>query len=419
MKKLIFSILIIFLCLNSFTLISCGGEDDTTTEPPIVTYDITYQLNGGTNSAKNPDTYKTGEIITLDYPEKADYMFAGWFTDSALTNEIKEIKDKEENLTLYAKWIPYEDVFDFVENNSCYEIKIAPNYKVETVIIPSHYKGMPVVKITRTAEKHHKLFESVIISDTVTSIDIQAFSNGMGKDMEMCLEHIEVDENNLNFKSVDGVLYSKDEKTLIRYPANKNGDTFNIPEKVTVIDDFAFSRNENLKSVTIPNSVVSIGDCAFSRAESLECIVIPDSVKKIGGYVFNKCISLKNVTLSNNIESIEYYSFFGCTALESVIIPNSVKSIGVWAFSNCSALKNIVISTNVDKILTGAFNKCTSAESVVIPKSVIQMKGSAFQGCPQLTLYCEAESMPEGWESHLDKNVKCVVWGYKEGKREK
>ena len=70
MKKLIFSILIIFLCLTSFTLISCGEKTPE--------FNITYELNGGTNSAKNPDTYKTGEIITLDYPEKADYMFAGW-----------------------------------------------------------------------------------------------------------------------------------------------------------------------------------------------------------------------------------------------------------------------------------------------------------------------------------------------------
>ena len=53
MKKLIFSILIIFLCLTSFTLVSCGGEDDTTTEPPIA-YSITYELNGGTNSVENP-----------------------------------------------------------------------------------------------------------------------------------------------------------------------------------------------------------------------------------------------------------------------------------------------------------------------------------------------------------------------------
>ena len=409
--KRTFAFLILTLCVLAFMLVSCDGSDTTTN--PTVTYSITYELNGGTNSENNPTEFKTGDIVSLDYPTKEGYMFAGWYTDSAFTTDITEIKDIKEDLTLYARWASYEDIFEFTKIVDGYSVQIAPDYEVGVIIIPSQYNGLPVIEITRTAEKHHKLFKTVIISDTVTSINLQAFSNGMCKDMEMCLEYIGVDENNPNYKSADGILYSKDGKTLMRYPASKNGDAFKIPEGVTTIDRFAFSRNENLKSITIPNSVISIGECVFNRAVSLESIVIPDSVEKIGGYAFEKCISLKNITLSNNIESIEYYTFYGCTALESIIIPNSVKSIGAWAFSSCSALKSIVISDSVSAIHVGAFNKCTSVEKIIIPKNVVEMDGSAFQDCPQITLYCEAEIMPEGWESHLKKNVKEIIWGYK------
>ena len=100
MKKIIFSIMLIILC--TCMLISCDGSDATTTES-ATTYSITYELNGGTNSENNPAEYKTGDTVSLDFPTKEDYMFAGWYTDSAFTTDIAEIKDTEEDLILYAK----------------------------------------------------------------------------------------------------------------------------------------------------------------------------------------------------------------------------------------------------------------------------------------------------------------------------
>ena len=88
MKKLLFTILIILFCLTSFMLVSCDGEEYTTTVKPPE-FSITYELNGGTNNTENPSGYNTGDTVSLAFPERADYMFAGWYTDSALTNEIK------------------------------------------------------------------------------------------------------------------------------------------------------------------------------------------------------------------------------------------------------------------------------------------------------------------------------------------
>ena len=89
---------------------------------------------------------------------------------------------------------------------------------------------------------------SVSIPATVKKIGDRAFQECFE------LKEIEVDENNANYSSLDGVLYNKKETLLIRYPAGKDED-FTVPNTVTTIGDDAFSDCEALLHVTIPNSV--------------------------------------------------------------------------------------------------------------------------------------------------------------------
>jgi len=82
----------------------CNG---TSEEPaPSETYNITYELNGGTNNSDNPVTYTTEtDTITLKAPTKEGYLFGGWYRDAAFTLPITQIvKGSSGNLTLYAKW---------------------------------------------------------------------------------------------------------------------------------------------------------------------------------------------------------------------------------------------------------------------------------------------------------------------------
>lgn len=68
-------------------------------------YDITYVLNGGTNSGENPTTYTYGDTIQLKDPVKGTSVFGGWYTDSSFRTKIEAITPETSgNLTLYAKW---------------------------------------------------------------------------------------------------------------------------------------------------------------------------------------------------------------------------------------------------------------------------------------------------------------------------
>ena len=72
-------------------------------------------------------------------------------------------------------------------------------------------------------------------------------------------------EDSDNCVLIDGVLFSKDRKTLFRFPNNKNWleETYEIPEGTEAIFTRAFENSVLYKSVTLPSSLKLIGDEAF------------------------------------------------------------------------------------------------------------------------------------------------------------
>ncbi len=129
---------------------------------------------------------------------------------------------------------------------------------------------------------------SVTIGNSVTTIGDDAFFGCES------LTSINVSENNVNFKSIDGNLYSKDGTTLIQYAMGKENTSFVIPDSVTTIGDKAFYEC-CLTSVTIGNSVTTIGDEAFFGCYTLTSVTIGNSVTTIGEHAFNYCYDLSEV----------------------------------------------------------------------------------------------------------------------------
>ena len=130
---------------------------------------------------------------------------------------------------------------------------------------------------------------SVTIPDSVTSISSSAFSGCSS------LTRIDVDPDNAYYKSIDGNLYNKDGKTLIRYAPGKTDTTFSIPDGVTYMGVSAFEDCTSLTSVTIPDSVTSIRNSAFYGCSSLASVTIPDSVTYIDNAAFSDCSNLTTI----------------------------------------------------------------------------------------------------------------------------
>ena len=130
---------------------------------------------------------------------------------------------------------------------------------------------------------------SVMIPNSVTSIGRYAFFDCKS------LTSINVDENNANYSSQDGVLFNKGKTKLIQYPIGNTRTSYYIPNSVISIGEWAFEDCRSLTSVTIPNSVTSIDKYAFSSCKNLTSVKIANTVTNIGEGAFSYCYSLKDV----------------------------------------------------------------------------------------------------------------------------
>ena len=148
----------------------------------------------------------------------------------------------------------------------------------------------------------------------IGSYPVAGLEGETGKTMN--ISNIYVDPNNQSFKSKDGVLFSKDSKTIVEYPAAKNDSKYEIPPSVNNIAEGAFAGCAELTAVTIPEGVTEIQKGAFTSCTSLSEVKLPSTLKTIGKFGFE------------------------ATKLTSIDIPESVTSIDKQAFEN-SALKNI------------------------------------------------------------------------------
>lgn len=138
-------------------------------------------------------------------------------------------------------------------------------------------------------------FESIVIPDTVTYIGEYAFFDCSS------LKEINVDSENKNYSSEDGVLFNKGKTILIKYPAANTRTEYTIPDSVTTIEDYA-----------------------FHYCSKLTTIDIPDSVTTIGNYAFYYCSKLTSITLGNFVTAIEDYTFYNCSGLTSITLGKSV-----------------------------------------------------------------------------------------------
>jgi hypothetical protein len=120
---------------------------------------------------------------------------------------------------------------------------------------------------------------NITIPNSVTNIEYSAFA--------LCtsLTTITVDALNPFYSSVDGVLFDKDQTTLVEYLGGL-GSSYTIPNSVTRIEAYAFNGCTSLTSVTIPDSVTTIGECAFLNCSSLAGVYFEGSAPNF------ECLSL-------------------------------------------------------------------------------------------------------------------------------
>jgi hypothetical protein len=131
-----------------------------------------------------------------------------------------------------------------------------------------------------------------------------------------------VDTNNPAYSSLDGVLFDKNQTTLIECPGGKTGK-YTIPNSVTSVANYAFFSCTSLTDVTIPNGVTAIGAYAFDYCTSLGKVTVPGSVLSIGFDAFIACSSLTAVYFQGNTPNVNSNAFYGQTATTLYYLPGT------------------------------------------------------------------------------------------------
>jgi hypothetical protein len=165
--------------------------------------------------------------------------------------------------------------------------------------------------------KYVKSEEAIVYCpETVTTLRLPATLAYAPLLRDTKIERFEIDEANETFCVAQGIVYSKDMKTIVSCPPKMKGEVV-IPEGVTGIGNQCFERCDGVTAVIIPDSVSKIGYDAFRDMSSLESIIIPDGIEQIGGW-FGRCTSLKSVTVPASVSRFGYAVFMWCDSLSDV-----------------------------------------------------------------------------------------------------
>ena len=83
----------------------------------LINYNITYNLNSGTNSASNPSTYTTEDTIIFAEPTKVGYTFNGWYSNASFTGSpITQISaGGAVDMAIYAKYTLSQYALEYVD----------------------------------------------------------------------------------------------------------------------------------------------------------------------------------------------------------------------------------------------------------------------------------------------------------------
>ena len=108
---------------------------------------------------------------------------------------------------------------------------------------------------------------NISIPEIVESIGDAAFSYCRS------ITNFSISPANKHYTIIDGVIYSKDKKTLVEFLLVNESSSFTVPQEVTSIQSFAFYGCRSLVSIIIPDSVKSIGDKAFCNCHNLKKVI--------------------------------------------------------------------------------------------------------------------------------------------------
>ena len=345
--------------------------------------------------AENDKYIVVPEIKDYKYSEITVTRKSDGFSKTFDVSEITEKTGCKNGLEFVGKWTAFSEnrIFLYPQNAGCW---YALNFETEEAAL-CDFAGYDFLYYSSEADCFY--------SDTrglTAVIKLNKASAPAGDALTLYIPE--------NVTKISDYMYSKDaEITAVVIPAN-----------VEEIGEYAFINCPALEKVTIAEGVKIIGDYAFHSCPRLTAINIPDSVTSIGGNTFTlspnisvswngKVYGSQNIhdlytdfnekrktdsaeqyklvdgvlTISDGVTKIEGHAFENRDDITEVVIPDTVTEIGDYAFAG-TYIEEITLPAKLEKIGEYAFYMCYRLEELEIPDSVTEIGYSSFSRCGSL-----------------------------------
>ena len=223
-----------------------------------------------------------------------------------------------------------------------------------------------------------------------------------------------VAKNDPSYQSIEGVIYTKDGKGIVRVPQKrtelkiKEGCTeFNMQSVLynsTDSEGDEFNNCSKLKKIVIPSSVKSINKIKYKTDRADACDMHVDTIEIAPkDFDANSLYALgsslgKNITIESLMkllpDQITYKDHMYITKDNGLLkydgkdanveIPEEITWIAPEAFYRNETLKNVKLPSKITTIEENTFYGCSELEAVVIPDQVTMIGKSAFDECTVL-----------------------------------
>ena len=223
-----------------------------------------------------------------------------------------------------------------------------------------------------------------------------------------------VAKNDPSYQSIEGVIYTKDGKGIVRVPQKrtelkiKEGCTeFNMQSVLynsTDSEGDEFNNCSKLKKIVIPSSVKSINKIKYKTDRADACDMHVDTIEIAPkDFDANSLYALgsslgKNITIESLMkllpDQITYKDHMYITKDHGLLkydgkdanveIPEEITWIAPEAFYRNETLKNVKLPSKITTIEENTFYGCSELEAVAIPDQVTMIGKSAFDECTVL-----------------------------------
>ena len=208
------------------------------------------------------------------------------------------------------------------------------------------------------------------------------------------LTHINVEQTNTTFSSVDGVLLSSDGSILICYPSGRSDNDYKIPGTVSVISSYAFRGNKFIEDLYLPSSLY-----ALTISDSTDnCLLWMVNLKNLHIPENNPFFLSDGSFLVSKHDNALIFST-GHYAKTIVSVPDETLSIsdGIFDSSIADSITELHIPDGVISIGPNNFNEIDRSDQwdildIFLPDTLTEISDLSFQNSEGIVIHADKDS---------------------------